>query len=339
MTELRRDYLTGRWVIIAKERGMRPSDFKSKRSLHPSSGVCPFCPGNEHMTLPATLLYLERSGKLVVEADRDDERLKGWLVRVVPNLYPALRPYVDPAERCAGLLIHIGGKGVHEVIIETPNHDAQIHKLDDHHLNLVFKVYAERFVALSSLPYVKYVSLFRNYGEAAGASLLHPHSQIIATPIIPPRISKEEVVLKESWDGSSCLLDGVLEREADSERFVCENEDAVAFCPYASMFPFEVWVFPKRHVKNIADLSESERLSLARLTRRVLKAIHSLLGDPPYNYVFHQSTLNEEYHMHLRILPRLSILAGFELNTGIIINTFPPEEAASHIRKTIEEVV
>lgn len=339
MTELRRDYLTESWVIVAKERGMRPSDFKSKGALHPSIGVCPFCPGNEHMTLPAPLLYLERSGRLVVGADRDGERLKDWLVRVVPNLYPALRPDVDSAGRCDGSLVCIGGRGVHEVIIETPKHDAQIHMLNDHHLALVFRAYAERFVALASLPYVKYVSLFRNYGEAAGASLSHPHSQIIATPIVPPRISEETVVLKESWDGSSCLLDNVLEREAKSERLVCENKDAVAFCPYASMFPFEVWVAPRRHIKNIADLSESERLSIARLTQRVLKALHAILGDPPYNYVFHQSTLNEEYHMHLRILPRLSIFAGFELNTGIVINTVPPEKAASQIRKTMEEVV
>ncbi|MBS7288494.1 MAG: hypothetical protein KIH01_07045 [Candidatus Freyarchaeota archaeon] len=170
MTELRRDYLAERWVIVAKERGMRPSDFKSKGGLHPSSGVCPFCPGNEHMTPPATLLYLERGGRLIVEADRDSERLKDWLVRVAPNLYPALRPEMDPAGRCDGFLVCIGGKGVHEVIIETSNHSAHIHKLDDHHLNLVFKAYAERFMALASLPYVRYVSLFRNYGEAAGAS-------------------------------------------------------------------------------------------------------------------------------------------------------------------------
>ncbi|MBS7288634.1 MAG: hypothetical protein KIH01_07815 [Candidatus Freyarchaeota archaeon] len=145
-------------------------------------------------------------------------------------------------------------------------------------------------------------------------------------------------MFKESWDGSSCLLDDVLEREAGSERLVCENKDAVAFCPYASMFPFEVWVVPRRHVRNIAGLSESERISLAGLTRSVLKALHDLLGDPPYNYVFHQSTY-EEYHMYLRILPRLSIFAGFELNTGIMINTVPPEMAASRIRKTMEEAV
>jgi len=335
LTELRRDYLAERWVIIAKERGMRPSDFKVEKASRPPSGACPFCPGNEHMTPPAKFLYLEEDGRLTVKADCDGERLKGWLVRVIPNLYPALRPDVKPLEHVNGFRVCVGGAGVHEVIVETPRHEVHVHALDDRQLNLVFRVYAERFRSLAAVPYVKYVSLFRNHGRMAGASLSHPHSQIIATPIVPPKISEETSSFRRSWDGSSCILDEVLEYEAGSDRFVDENRDAVAFCPYASTAPFEVWVTPKRHVKNIAELTESERASFALLARRVLKALHDLLGDPPYNYVFHQSLSREEYHMHLRILPKLSTYAGFELNTGIIINTVLPEEAAKHLRKLI----
>ncbi|MBS7248571.1 MAG: DUF4921 family protein [Candidatus Jordarchaeales archaeon] len=338
MTELRRDYLAERWVVIARERAMRPSDLKVEGIHQSPSSICPFCPGNEHMTLPATLLYLERDGELVVKAESDSERLKGWLVRVIPNMYPALRPNVNPARHCEGFMVRVGGMGAHEVIIETPEHDTQFCDLSDRQLFLVFKAYTERFKALASLPHVKYVSLFRNYGKEAGASLSHPHSQIIATPIIPPRISEETASFKERWNGSSCILDEVLEQEASSERFVDENEFAVAFCPYAPIAPFEVWVVPKRHIKNILELSEKEMLSFARLTRKVLKAIHIILNDPPYNYTFHQSILDEEYHMHLRVLPRLSIFAGFEFNTGIVINTIPPEEAASQIGGVMKEI-
>ncbi|MEM4446992.1 MAG: DUF4921 family protein [Candidatus Jordarchaeales archaeon] len=339
MTELRRDYLTERWVVIAKERAMRPSDLKEKVQLA-SSRVCPFCPGNEYMTLPATLLYLEKNGRLVAEVEHGDERLKNWLVRVIPNMYPALRPNVNPAVHFNGLYFRAVGIGVHEVVIETPDHNLNFCNLDDHQLKLVFKAYTERFRALASLPFVKYVSLFRNYGEIAGASLSHPHSQIIALPIVPPRISEETASFKEKWDGSSCILDEILELEASSERFIEENHAAVAFCPFAPITPFEVWVTPKRHVKNMLDLSEGEIFSFARLTRRVLKALHVILGDPPYNYVFHQSISDEEYHMHLRILPRLSIFGGLELNTGtsVVINTVPPEEAASRIREFLEKM-
>ncbi len=338
MTELRRDYLVERWVIIAKERSKRPSDFRVGRTSQPSNSICPFCPGNEHLTSPATLLYLRKGGRIISESDRDGERVKGWLVRVVPNLYPALRPDVEPSKYSDGFTVRLGGRGAHEVIIETPKHNTHIHTLDNIHLSLVFRAYTERFKAFASLRNVAYVSLFRNYGVMAGASLSHPHSQIIATPILPPKISEEVTSFKNSWDGSSCTLERILEREVDSERFVDENNVAIAFCPYASEAPFEVWVAPKKHVKNIADLSESERNSFARLTRKVLRALYSLLRDPPYNYFFHQSVSHEEYHMHLRILPKLSIRAGFELNTAIIINPVSPEDAAKQIREIIGSV-
>lgn len=335
LSEIRRDYLVDRWVIIATERRKRPSDFKVDRGQRDDEEKCPFCSGNEHMTPPATLLYIHKNGDIITDRDREDFRHKDWSLRVVRNLYPALSPSDKFEEFDEGLKVWRGGVGEHEVIIESPEHDRHIQVSGEKQVNLVFKAYLDRFNALKGLPFIKYISLMRNYGKAAGASLTHPHSQIIAVPMIPERIVEEVKACEESWNGETCIYDQVIESEVSSERFVSENKSAVAFCPFASSRSFEVWILPKRHLHNIAQLTEVERKDFANLTRKILGAYYSVLGDPPYNYAFQQTIINEKYHLQLRLYPRLIIHAGFEINTGIIINPMRPDDAASFLREAV----
>ncbi|MEM3586765.1 MAG: DUF4921 family protein [Candidatus Jordarchaeaceae archaeon] len=335
MTELRKDYLINRWVIVAPERRKRPSDFKFDRGQRDEAEKCPFCPGNEHMTTPAILLYIQKNGEIIKDRDRDDVRLRGWSLRVIKNMYPALSP-ADRFEKFSeGVKFWRNGAGEHEVIIESPDHNGQIQTLDEKQLRLVFRSYVERFNVLRNLPFVEYISIYRNYGRAAGASLTHPHSQMIAVPMIPERVAEEIRVCKESWNGETCIYDKVIESEVASERFVSENKNAVAFCPFAPCSPFEVWIMPKRHLHNIAQLTETELKDFANLMQKIIGVYQKVLNDPPYNYAFQQSISNKEYHFHLRIYPRLTIHAGFEMGTGIIINYMSPEDAASFLREAV----
>ncbi|MGQ9721561.1 MAG: galactose-1-phosphate uridylyltransferase [Candidatus Jordarchaeum sp.] len=168
MSEIRRDYLVDRWVIVATERRKRPSDFKVDRGQRDEAEKCPFCPGNEHMTPPATLLYVTKNGEVITDRDRDDLRRKEWILRVIRNLYPALSPSDKFEEFNEGLRVWRNGAGDHEVIIETPEHDTHIQVSDEKQVNLVFRAYLDRFNALKESPFVKYISVLRNYGKAAG---------------------------------------------------------------------------------------------------------------------------------------------------------------------------
>ena len=191
MTELRKDYLIDRWVIVAPERRKRPSDFKFDRGQRDDGEKCPFCPGNEHMTTPAIQLYIYKNGEIITDRDRGDIRLKGWSLRVIKNMFPALSPSDKFEEFSEGLKFWRNGAGEHEVIIESPDHNGQIQNLDEKQLHLIFRAYRERFNALKGLTFVKYISLYRNYGRAAGASLTQAQSHIVAVPMIPEHVPEE----------------------------------------------------------------------------------------------------------------------------------------------------
>jgi UDPglucose--hexose-1-phosphate uridylyltransferase len=319
MNELRRDYFTDRWVIIATERSKRPTDFVKPRPDESSSQPCSFCPGNERMTPPSKASYLREAGGLRHEADLEGQPpVTGWLVRTIPNLYPAVKP--DEAQVLAEHMMT--ASGVHEVIVETPVHTHQPQRMSDDEIRLLFRVYRDRCATIARLPFVRYISLFRNYGKEAGASLAHPHSQIIAVPIVPD-------VIREQYGQD---YGRVIEAEERSGRLVLAREHSVAFAPFASAFTYEVWLFPRRPCKNLTELSDAERDDLALLLRDVLARLSKLLSDPPYNYVFVQS-LADPLHMHIKVHPKLGIEAGFELNTGININSVPPEAAARSLRE------
>lgn len=339
--EMRRDYLLNRWTVIATRRKRRPTDFaKAAEDRHP--GVCALESGNEHMTPPAVLVYLPTEGGIKKDRDEDGFRHKNWLIRCVPNLYPALTP-PKKGERVGlerGVLARASATGHHEVLVESPNHDEHPGVARVFQLVHVVNAYVDRLRELCSKPYVGYVSIFRNHRREAGASLSHAHSQLITTPVLP-RIVQEELEASRKYfkETGGCILCKVLEGEQEGPRFIWKDNHFVAFAPWASVHPFEFWVFPKRHQCCLLDLSPTEIGSLAKNMRFCLGGLRSLLNDPPYNFGFHQATAgaSDYYHWHLEVYPKLTIWAGFEKSTGLFINVVPPEEAAKHLRKATLE--
>jgi UDPglucose--hexose-1-phosphate uridylyltransferase len=342
--ELRKDYLLDRWVVIATERSRRPTDFaKAKAQAAANATNCPMCVGNENMTPPATLLYLKEDKKIVKTKDPQvGERPKNWRVRCIPNLYPAFTPpqTLQDAKKVftsPGLGYAIGH---HEVVVESPNHEESPADADLPQLELLIKAYIDRLRELSAKPYVKYVSIFRNHGLEAGASLSHAHSQIIATPMVPTTIKDEVAACQTHYeDEGECIYCDIIKTESKGPRMVMDDGDFTAIAPYASINPMEFWILPKRHMPNILFLSESEITTFAKTLKTTLKALKDLVNDPPYNFGFHLAVGGdalETYHWHLEVYPKLGTWAGFEKSTGVYINTITPETAAETLRKQIK---
>jgi len=339
--ELRKDYLLDRWVVIATQRKKRPTDF-AKSTERRQEGVCALEPGNEHMTPPAVLVYLPTNGGIRKDRDLNGFRHKNWLVRCVPNLYPAFAP--PTKGEWLGLegevLTRASATGHHEVLVESPRHDEHPSVAKVSQLVHVINAYVDRLRELSSKPYVRYVSIFRNHGFEAGASLSHAHTQLIATPIMPKIVGDELKASKEYFKKTeACPFCEFISQEEQSPRFIWKNEHFVVFAPWASVHPFEFWVFPKRHQCCLLDLQQTEIEALAKTMRVCFGGLKTLLSDPPYNFGFHQVTAgaNDYYHWHLEVYPRLSIWAGFEKSTGMFINVVSPEDAAKHLRKAMLE--
>jgi len=340
--EMRKDYLIDRWTVIATQRKRRPTDFKRALEEKKQAGVCALEPGNEHMTPPAVLVYLPINGGIKKDRDTDGLRHKNWLVRCVPNLYPAFTPPAtgEKFDVAKGSFVQKRATGHHEVLVESPNHDEHPGTARLSQLIHVVNASIDRLRDLSSRQYVQYVSVFRNHGLEAGASLSHAHTQIIATPFIP-RIVEEELKASEEIfrKENHCAFCSIVEKEEKSSRFIWKNSDFVVFAPWASVHPFEFWVFPKKHQCCLLDLSQREVESLARTLWVCFGALKTLLNDPPYNYGFHQITRGacEHFHWHLEVYPRLSIWAGFEKSTGMFINVVSPEDAATSLREAALE--
>lgn len=341
--ELRKDYLLNRWVVIATERSRRPTDFAKPKPEPAKGSVCPMCVGNENMTPPAQMLYLKENGEITKSQDpAEGERPKNWLIRDIPNLYPAFSPPKKPSDQEKIMQNESFGYAIghHEVVIESPNHDEDPADAELPQIELLINAYIDRLKELSAKTYVKYVSIFRNYGLEAGASLSHAHSQIIATPIVPTTIQDEMDASKAIHAKTGkCIFCEIIERETKSPRLILENGDFVVFAPYASINPLEYWIIPKKHNPNILKLTTPEISAFARTLKASLKALKDLVNDPPYNYGFHVSTnpqTQDSYHWHLEVYPKLSIWAGFEKSTGIYINTVTPETAAASLRKIIK---
>ena len=333
MPELRRDPITGEWVIIASERAKRPSDFASHspgRDAQDNS-TCPFCPGNEAAT-PPEIMAFRHPGSL--------RNGPGWWVRVVPNKFPALGIEGDLNKTGRGMYDWMNGVGAHEVIIETPEHDTQLAFLDNRQIEDVLWSYRARYLDLKKDPRLKYILIFRNYGRVAGASLSHPHSQLVATPVIPGVVAGElQGARRYTEYRDRCVFCDILRQETDEgKRLVAQDEHFVVFQPYASRSPFETWVMPKRHCASFAAISAEEQTSFAAMLGETLRRLHYCLDDPPYNYNIHTAPCDRDedgdFHWHLAIAPRLTIAAGFEMGTGIYINVTPPEIAAEFLRAT-----
>lgn len=328
MPELRKDPIIGRWIIIATERGKRPSDFIVDRN-HVRGGFCPLCPGNENTTPPEVLAY--------APPGRHSNQ-PGWQLRVVPNKYPALVIEGEIGKEGEGLYDKMNGIGAHEVIIETPDHNESFTHLPLERMTQVFMAYRERLVDLGKDDRFRYVMLFKNYGAAAGASLEHSHSQLIALPILPRMITSElEGSLSYYRYKERCVFCDIIRQELDQDlRLVTQNDKFIAIVPFAPRSPFEMWVIPKRHASAYVDADSETLKALAAIFSECLRRLDSCLPNVPYNFVLHTSPLRssslEHYHWHFEITPKLTMIAGFEWGSGFYINPVAPEEAAKFLR-------
>lgn len=330
MPELRKDPVIGRWVIIASERGKRPSDFGMEPEKKQGE-FCPFCYGNEDKTPPEIMAYRDPG------TQKDGP---GWWVRVVPNKFPALKIEGELNRQGEGMYDKMNGIGAHEVVIESPEHLANLATMDEKYVQETIWAFRDRFIDLSKDIRFKYIIIFKNHGSAAGASLEHTHSQIIATPVVPKRAREEITGAQEYYDYKErCVFCDIIRQETTSSvRMVMENQNFISFCPFASRFPFELWILPKIHWSNIAHLKKGEVNELASILKSVMAKLKNALNDPPYNFIFHCAPLGEPdlayYHWHIEIIPKLTKVAGFEWGTGFYINPTPPEDAAKYLRET-----
>lgn len=334
MSEIRKDPASHTWIILAAERGKRPCDFReaAKPAKPALASNCPFC-GEGEMTVPPK----EHS----IWPGEIDKRTGRWLTRVLPNKFPALKASIELTQGQADHIYHLlSGVGGHDILVDSPAHNATIANMSLEQLQAMIRTYLKRYLFWKNDPRVVYTLIFRNYGSVAGASLEHPHSQLIATPVIPPRIFEELREAREYYKSNGeCLFCRMIkaEFENDRSRMVFENRSMVAFCPFASRFPYETWILPKSHRATIEGLSPEEEHDLAEVLSQVFKRIDALLNDPPYNYMVHVAPLRTPgllyYHWHIEILPRLAKPAGFEFGGGIFINTISPEDAARDLRE------
>lgn len=324
MPEIRKDYVTDTWVVFSASRSQRPGAFRSGKS-RTDPIKCPFCYGHEHMTPPEILAY-RKDGQ---------PNGTGWWIRCVPNKYPALQVEGEVHRRVNQIFHSVNGVGAHEVIVETPDHDVHMSMLSEFQIQEVITAYKQRYLDLIRDKRFKYILIFKNHGERAGASISHPHSQLIATPIVPRRIMEEVEAVNRYYEsmGGACIYCEIIETELEEEkRILAANDSFIALSPYAARFPFETWILPKAHEMAFEDLADTERTPLARIMKDVLGRMHRVLDDPPFNYYIHTAPCDRKlprYHWHLEITPRLTETAGFERGTGFYINPVMPEDAAS----------
>jgi len=330
LPELRKDPITGRWVIISTDRAKRPTDFSRDSVDIKGNGFCPFCYGNESKTPPEILAY-GRNGS--------GPNTPGWSVRVVPNKFPALGIEGELDRQGEGLFDKMNGIGAHEVIIETPDHRITLANLHEKGIEEVLWAYRERMNDLKNDRRFRYVLIFKNHGEAAGASLEHTHSQLIALPIVPKRVREEvDSAARYFQEKERCIFCDMIRQElATADRIIAENERFVALAPYAPRFPFETWLLPKSHSSAFENHDAPVYSNLAGLLKDLLLRLDAVLNRPAYNYIIHTSPvgeeINEHYHWHIEMMPKLTKVAGFEWGTGFYINPTPPEESARFLRE------
>jgi UDPglucose--hexose-1-phosphate uridylyltransferase len=328
MPELRRDPIVGRWVIIATDRSKRPTDFLIEKA-EPRGGFCPLCPGQEAKTPPEILAY---------RTPGSPRNGPGWTVRVVPNKFPALMIEGGLAREGEGLYDKMNGVGAHEVIIEGADHKRQLADLGESEIENVLWAWRDRILDLKRDARFKYIMIFKNHGAAAGASLDHTHSQLIALPIVPKNVAEEMKGALEYFNYKErCVYCDIVRQETnDGRRLVYENTDFVVLEPFAPKFPFETWVLPKAHDSAFEDCQKNEYANLAGALRLILRKLHRALDNPPYNFILHtspfQEMVNPHYHWHIEIMPTLAKVAGFEWGSGFYINPTPPEDAAKFLR-------
>ncbi len=337
MPELRKDPIVGRWVIMATERARRPSDFPPQPPEMSDSSKNPFAEGNEGLTPPEIFSF---------RAPHSKADTPGWQVRVVPNRFPALRIEGELGKEGQGIYDKMNGVGAHEVIIETPHPEQLLEQQPVEGIARVLEAYRIRVADLLRDPRFRYVMIFKNHGRQAGASISHPHSQLIATPVTPKRVKEKLVGAMQyySYKDRSIFEDVLKQELREGQRLVYENAGFVTFCPFASRFPFEMMILPRRQTAYYQDIQPDEILLLADALKVSLMKLSKALNQPQYNFIIttgparyahhgYWGTIDHDFRWHVEILPRLTLIAGFEVGTGFYINPTLPEDAAKFLRE------
>ena len=328
MPELRKDPITGRWVVVSTERQKRPMDFRFEKATAIGREHCPFCPGREHVTPPEVLAYRHNGAA----------NGPGWDLRVVPNKFPALRVEGTLDREGEGMFDRMSGIGAHEVIIETTDHDKGFASMSELEIERVLWAFRDRVLDLKNDIRFRYILLFKNHGAAAGATLEHGHSQLIALPIVPDFVREElDGAQRHYKDKERCVFCDIVRQEITAgRRLIHENADIVALAPYASRVPFETWLLPRSHGSRFEESPRHVFESLARMLKSVVARLDRALEHPPYNLIIHSAPFSEDagafFHWHVELMPRIARLAGFEWGSGFYINPTSPEEAAEVLR-------
>ncbi len=335
MSQMRKDIFTHRWIIVEDGNGLQPPDFHFKKFAK-DKGFCPFCEGNEAATPPEVFAIRNRGSS---------PNGPGWSVRVVPNNRPRLRIEGELGRRAEALHDLMNGVGAHEIIAETSRHDRSLHELEIEELSDVIRAYIARIVDLEGDKRVRYVLIFKNHGEGAGAhTISHSISQLMALPITPRAVKTKLMIAREYFAlKERCIYCDVLQQELKGrKRLIADNKDFVAFAPFASRFPFEMAVFPKVHSSAFSRIGATQIENLAWILRDLLQKLDQKMGGPPYNLSLHDrpflrrrgdywKTIEEDFHWHIEILPQMFRITGFEWASGFFYNPVPPEVAARYL--------
>lgn len=324
MTEMRLDPLSGRWVVISQARSTRPDAFvlSEVRLEHQPLKPCPFCPGHEEETPPALETY-------------DEDR--SWRVRVVPNKYPAFdsdEPFV--VETLGPVFIVGTAGGIHEVLILSPDHDASWPDLSDHQVGLVMKAMRDRLAAHADEPHVRYSQAIVNSGKEAGASVEHPHGQLLGMSFVPREVAEEQARFARFT--ARCLLCTTIEAEESvRHRIIYSDDNVVVISPFWAGVPYEMLVLPREHNPHLNDASDESVVAVGIALKVALTALKETIGDVAYNLVFHTAPyrMDDPFHWHVHIVPKATSRAGFEMGTGVAINIVPPETATIELLERI----
>ncbi|MCL4377341.1 MAG: galactose-1-phosphate uridylyltransferase [Actinobacteria bacterium] len=330
MSILRQDPSTKDWTIISPNRAKRPEEYKKDIKPEETDKIektCPFCMGNEALT-PKEIFSIGNE--------------KGWEVRVIPNKYPALEPIdlekTSSIRRVFGSYLIMNGIGSHEIVIESPFHNDDIVKMKLSHIEQIIQAYRQRYLDLSKNKEYELIIIFRNHGEIAGSSIKHPHSQIVATPFVPNYVRNKLNEAQRYFDdfGSCVYCDMIKFESTNKKRIIYENKDFLAFAPFASTVEYNIMIIPKEHYASFIETPAIKNKSLSSILKVVLQKLYGLLGDPDYNYIFDSCPTDKSgqrnYHWHIEILPRITTRAGFEIGSGVSINTMLPEKCAKFLR-------
>ena len=330
MSELRRDPISGRWVIVDTDHPKGPQDYEYEPIVLKGDN-CPFCYGKEGQT------------PYEIEAIREActaANTPGWQVRVVPNKFPALKVEGELNRRGKGIYDMSDGIGAHEIMIETPYHSKDIPDLSNSEVENFICMYCRRFTDLTRDKRFKYIMIFKNYGPAAGASLEHPHTQIIALPMIPKSAAEEIKGARNYFEyRERCIFCDIIRQEIqEKERIISEGKYFISFCPYVCRFPFEIWIIPKKHSSNFDQMRPEELTALAVTLKDNIGRMKKLFPQVAYNFMIHSSPVNDDvsaegYHWHIELTPKLTRVAGFEWGSGFYVVSIPPEMAAKYLRE------